>query len=139
MLTEIEHWFGREVAALPPGVQQGIQTRAGDAPGERQASFRRVGRSDGNRGRDGRREDLGRCEGSHNRFGRKAGQGWGAAAAGPLLGRAAGFIVVAAAGVGVDIALRELGELLSRNELEQTLTTLVDEGEEGEGGAGWCG
>lgn len=52
-------------------------------------------------------------------------------ASGPLMGRAAGFIVAAAAGVGIDIALRKLDELLNRDELEQALTTLVDEEKEG--------
>ena len=51
-------------------------------------------------------------------------------AAGPVLGRAAGFIVAAAAGVGIDIALRKLDELLNRDELEESLTALVDEEKE---------
>ena len=51
-------------------------------------------------------------------------------AAGPLLGRAARLIVAAAAGVGIDIALRKLDELLNRDELEQALAMLVDEEKE---------
>ena len=51
-------------------------------------------------------------------------------AAGPVLGRAAGFIVAAAAGVGIDIALRKLDELLNRDELEEALTVMVDEEKE---------
>ncbi|MDE0074722.1 MAG: hypothetical protein OXR82_06405 [Gammaproteobacteria bacterium] len=38
--------------------------------------------------------------------------------------------MAAAAGVGIDIALRELDELLNRDELEQALTALVDEEKE---------
>ena len=51
-------------------------------------------------------------------------------AAGPLMGRAVGFIVATAAGVGIDIALRKLDELLNRDELEQAWTVLVDEEKE---------
>ena len=43
------------------------------------------------------------------------------------LGRSAGLVVAAAAGVAVDIAVRKLDELRNREGLEQALTELVDE------------
>ena len=46
------------------------------------------------------------------------------------LGRAVGLIVAAGAAVGIDIALRELDEMLHREELERELTALVDEQKE---------
>ena len=58
----------------------------------------------------------------------------------PFWAGRAGFIVAAAAGVGIDIALRKLDELLNRDELEEALTAMVDEEKErGEGRAGGCG
>ena len=48
----------------------------------------------------------------------------------PSWARTVGFIVAAAAGVGIDIALRKLDELLNRDELEHALTAMVDEEKE---------
>ena len=143
VLTEIERWFGREMAALPSG--QGAPGRALEtlpsgqgAPGRaletlledaRRHFVVSVGPTAVGAAMAGVRTSAG-VKILTRGLAEKLAGGAALRAAGPIMGRAAGFIVAAAAGVGIDIALRKLDELLNRDELEQALTALVDEEKE---------
>lgn len=130
VLTEMERWFGREVAAVPAG----LRGRSGRALETLLEEARRhfvvsVGPTAVGAAMAGVRTSVGVKTLTRGLADKLAG-GAALRAAGPLMGRAAGFIVAAAAGVGIDIALRKLDELLNRDELEQALTALVDEEKE---------
>ena len=130
MRTELERWFDRDIASLPPGLRTAYERMLGpvleDAgrrfaasigPTAVGAAMAGVGTSIGVRAvATGIAERL--VGGAAVRSGVSA------------LGRAAGLIVAAGAAVGIDIALRELDELLHREELERELTALVDEHKE---------
>ena len=129
VLTEIERWFGREMAALPSG--QGAPGRALETLLEdaRRHFVVSVGPTAVGAAMAGVRTSAG-VKILTRGLAEKLAGGAALRAAGPIMGRAAGFIVAAAAGVGIDIALRKLDELLNRDELEQALTALVDEEKE---------
>lgn len=130
MLVELERWFDRDVASLPPGPRAAYERMLGpvleDAkrrftvsigPTAVGAAMAGVGTSVGVRALvTGLAERL--VGGAAVRSGVSA------------LGRAVGLIVAAGVAVGVDIALRELDEMLHREELERELTALVDEQKE---------
>ena len=130
VLAEIERWFGREVAALPPGLRgrgaRALETLLEDA---RHHFVVAIGPTAVGAAMAGVRTSVG-VKTVTRQLAEKLAGGAALRAAGPLMGRAAGFIVAAAAGVGIDIALRKLDELLNRDELEQALTMLVDEEKE---------
>ena len=130
VLTEIERWFGREVAALPPGWRgrgaHALEMLLEDA---RHHFVVAIGPTAVGAAMAGVRTSVGVKTVTRGLAEKLAG-GAALRAAGPLMGRAAGYIVAAAAGVGIDIALRKLDELLNRDELEQALTELVDEEKE---------
>ncbi len=130
VLAEIERWFGREVAALPPGLRgrgaRALEMLLEDA---RHHFVVAIGPTAVGAAMAGVRTSVGVKTVTRGLAEKLAG-GAALRAAGPLMGRAAGFIVAAAAGVGIDIALRKLDELLNRDELEQALTVLVDEEKE---------
>ena len=130
VLTEIERWFGREVAALPPGLRgrggRALETLLEDA---RRHFVVAIGPTAVGAAMVGVRTSVG-VKTLTRGLAEKLAGGAALRAAGPLMGRAAGFIVAAAAGVGIDIALRKLDELLNRDELEQALTALVHEEKE---------
>ena len=130
MLSEIERWFGREVGAVHPGLGGGLgralETLLEDAKRHFAVA---VGPTAVGAAMAGVRTSAGVRTLTRGLAEKLAG-GAALRAAGPLMGRAAGFIVAAAAGVGLDIALRKLDELLNRDELEQALTALVDEEKE---------
>ena len=130
VLTEIERWFGREVAALPSGLRgepgHALETLLEDA---RRHFVVSVGPTAIGAAMAGVRTSVGVRTLTRGLAEKLAG-GAALRAVGPLMGRVAGFIVAAAAGIGIDIALRELDELLNRDELEQVLTALVDEEQE---------
>ena len=130
VLTEIERWFGREVAALPPGLRgrpgRALETLLEDA---RRHFVVSVGPTAVGAAMAGVRTSVG-VKALTTRLAERLAGGAALRAAGPVLGRAAGFIVAAAAGVGIDIALRKLDELLNRDELEEALTAMVDEEKE---------
>ena len=130
VLTEIERWFGREVASVRLGLGGGsgraLETLVDDA---RRHFVMSVGPTAVGAAMAGVRTSVGVRTLTRGLADKLAG-GAAVRAAGPALGRAAGFIVAAAAGVGIDIALRKLDELLNRDELEQALTALVDEEKE---------
>ena len=130
VLAEIERWFGREVAGLPPGLRgrgaRPLETLLEDA---RRHFVVAIGPTAVGAAMAGVRASVG-VKTVTRRLAEKLAGGAALRAAGPLMGRAAGFIVAAAAGVGIDIALRKLDELLNRDELEQALTALVDEEKE---------
>ena len=130
VLTEIERWFGREVAALPPGLRgrggRALETLLEDA---RRHFVVAIGPTAVGAAMVGVRTSVGVKTLTRGLAEKLAGSA-ALRAAGPLMGRAAGFIVAAAAGVGIDIALRKLDELLNRDELEQALTALVHEEKE---------
>ena len=130
VLTEVERWFGREVTALPSGFRGGprraLETLLEDAKRHFAVS---VGPTVVGATVAGARTSVG-VKTLTRELAEKLAGGAALRAAGPLMGRAAGFIVAAAAGVGIDIALRKLDELLNRDELEQALTALVDEEKE---------
>ena len=130
MLAELERWFDRDIASLPPGVrttyERMLEPVLEDArrrftvsigPTAVGAAMAGVGASIGVRAvATGIAERL--VGGAAVRSGVSA------------LGRAAGLIVAAGAAVGIDFALRELDEMLHREELERELTALVDEQKE---------
>ncbi len=130
VLTEIERWFGREAAVLPPWLGRGrgraLETLLEDA---RRHFVVSVGPTAVGAAMAGLRTSVG-VKALTTRLAERLAGGAAVRAAGPVLGRAAGFIVAAAAGVGIDIALRKLDELLNRDELEESLTALVDEEKE---------
>ena len=130
VLTEIERWFGREVAALPPGLRgrpgRALETLLEDA---RRHFVVSVGPTAVGAALSGVRTSVG-VKALTTRLAERLAGGAALRAAGPLLGRTVGFIVAAAAGVGIDIALRKLDELLNRDELEEALTAMVDEEKE---------
>ena len=130
VLTEIERWFGREVAALPPGLRGGVgralETLLEDA---RRHFVVAIGPMAVGAALSGVRTSVG-VKALTTRLAERLAGGAALRAAGPLLGRTVGFIVAAAAGVGIDIALRKLDELLNRDELEEALTAMVDEEKE---------
>ena len=130
VLTEIERWFGREAAVLPPWLGRGrgraLETLLEDA---RRHFVVSVGPTAVGAAMAGVRTSVG-VKALTTRLAERLAGGAAVRAAGPVLGRAAGFIVAAAAGVGIDIALRKLDELLNRDELEESLTALVDEEKE---------
>lgn len=127
VLTEIERWFGSELAALPPGLRgrpgRALQTLLEDA---RRHFVVSVGPTAVGAAMAGVRTSVG-VKTLTSGLAEKLAGGAALRAAGPLVGRTIGFIVAAAAGIGIDIALRELDELLNRDELEQALAALVDE------------
>ena len=130
VLTEIERWFGREAAVLPPWLGRGrgraLETLLEDA---RRHFVVSVGPTAVGAALSGVRTSVG-VKALTTRLAERLAGGAALRAAGPLLGRTAGFIVAAAAGVGIDTALRKLDELLNRDELEQALTAMVDEEKE---------
>ena len=130
VLTEIERWFGREVAALPPGLRgrggRALETLLEDA---RRHFVVAIGPTAVGAAMVGVRTSVGVKTLTRGLAEKLAGSA-ALRAAGPLMGGVAGFIVAAAAGVGIDIALRKLDELLNRDELEQALTALVHEEKE---------
>ena len=130
VLTEIERWFGREVAALPPGLRgrggRALETLLEDA---RRHFVVAIGPTAVGAAMVGVRTSVG-VKTLTRGLAEKLAGGAALRAAGPLMGRAAGFILAAAAGVGIDIALRKLDELLNGDELEQALTALVHEEKE---------
>ena len=130
VLTEIERWFGREVAALPPGLRgrggRALETLLEDA---RRHFVVAIGPTAVGAAMVGVRTSVG-VKTLTRGLAEKLAGGVALRAAGPLMSPAAGFIVAAAAVVGIDIALRKLGELLNRDELEQALTALVHEEKE---------
>ena len=130
VLTELERWFGREVAALPPGLSRvrgrALETLLEDA---RRHFVVSVGPTAVGAAMAGVRTSVG-VKALTTRLAERLAGGAALRAAGPLLGRTVGFIVAAAAGVGIDIALRKVDELLNRDELEQALTAMVDEEKE---------
>ena len=130
VLAEIERWFGREAAVLPPWLSRGrgraLETLLEDA---RRHFVVSVGPTAVGAAMAGVRTSVG-VKALTTRLAERLAGGAAVRAAGPVLGRAAGFIVAAAAGVGIDIALRKLDELLNRDELEESLTALVDEEKE---------
>ena len=130
VLTEIERWFGSEVAALPSGLRGGpgraLETLLEDA---RRHFVVAVGPTAVGAAMAGARTSVG-VKTLTRGLAEKLAGGAALRVAGPLMGRAAGFIVAAAAGVGIDIALRKLDELVNRDELEQALNALVDEEKE---------
>ena len=129
-LAELERWFDRDVASLPPGprrvYERMLEPLLEDAkrrftvsigPTAVGAAMAGVGTSVGVRAL---------VAGLAKRLVGGAAVRSGVSA----LGRAVGLIVAAGAAVGIDIALRELDEMLHREELERELTALVDEQKE---------
>ena len=129
VVTEIERWFGRETEAVHPGPGGGpgraLETLVEDA---RRHFVMSIGPTAVGAAVAGVRTSAGVKTLTRGLAEKLA--GGAALRATGLVGRAAGFIVAAAAGVGIDIALRKLDELLNRDELEQALTALVDEEKE---------
>ena len=127
VLTEIERWFGREVAALPPGLRGGgrraLETLLEDA---RRHFVVTIGPTAVGSAMAGVGTSVG-VKTLTTRLATKLAGGAVLRTTGSVLGRTIGVIVAAVAGIGIDIALRELDELLNRDELEQALTALVDE------------
>lgn len=130
MLAELERWFDRDVASLPPGLRTAYERLLDPVLED---ARRRFTVSIGPTAVGAAMAGVGTSVGARalaTGFAERLAGGAAVRSGVSVLGRAAAFIVAAGAAVGIDIALRELDEMLHREELERELTALVDEQKE---------
>ena len=127
VLTELERWFDRDVAALPPGLRTGYERMLEPLLEDAKSRFAiSVGPTALGAAMAGVGTSVA-VKALTTRLAEQLGAGAAIRVVGGTLGRSAGLVVAAAAGVAVDIAVRKLDELRNREGLEQALTALVDE------------
>ncbi len=127
MLTELERWFGREVASLPPGLRTRYERMLEPILGD---ATRRFAVSVGPLALGAALAGMGTSvavTALANQFAGKMLSLGVVSAAGRALRPFSGVAGGIAGGLLLDAALRELDEAFNREVLEQALTALVDE------------